>query len=282
MPTSRTTGWKVSIALIVIVGGGFAAWGIYSAGVTAGLWNPLSIFPTPTTPTGFSITVTNGKTLDSLSLDDFDYTLYGTDDIGEWLDYEIIESGTGLGRIAAGDLEDYTYFVVTYNGTAPEDDYDDGLGDRVFYLRWAELQTGVKNALVAYQKPSAVGVTALRTDNLKNINIAGSALNGSVNCTFIIGSNGTQKDAAYVYGWNFENADWDKPRLVLTYNATVTSSIALTIKGLTRVRVSATVYSYEFNELGASLLQAEGVWGDDATKFYKVSTAALYFGDTAL
>jgi hypothetical protein len=271
--------WLKAVIIAGVVVGG--AWAIVGGLQYAGL---LSIFPVPAEPTAFEITVTDGKTLDSLELDNFDYTLYGTDDLSEWLDFDVIESGSGLGRIADGDLDlaDYKYFVTSYNGTVPEDDFDDDLGDRVYYLRWAQLLKGEANQLVALQKPTTARALAISLETLAYINIAGSALNGSVNCTWILGTNGSQPDAAYTYGWNYETNAWNKPRLVLTYNATVTSDIAMSIKGTTRVRVSGTVYSYEFSELGAAALLLDGIWGDDATKFYKVSTAALYYGDTAL
>lgn len=274
MPT-----WLKAIIIIGVIGAG--AWATVEGLRYAGV---LSIFNVPPPATAFSVTVTDGKTLDSLSLDNFDYVLYGTDDLSEWLDFDVIESGSGLGRIADGDLNlaDYKYFVTAYNGTVPEDDFDDELGDRVYYLRWAQLLKGEKNQLVALQKPSTARALAINLETLAYINIAGSALNGSVNCTWILGTNGSQPDAAYTYGWNYETNAWNKPRLVLTYNTTVTSDIAMSIKGTTRVRVSGTVYSYEFSELGAAALLLDGIWGDDATKFYKVSTAALFYGDTAL
>lgn len=263
---------NVLIAAVIITGIVAGSFLIYQ------LVTPKSIIEIPG---AYSLAVKDGKTNVNLGLDNFDYTLYGTDDLAEWLDYEVIESGSGLSRIAAGDLVDYEFFVVRFNGTVPEEDFDDELGDRIYYERWAEITTGA-NVLTAFQTPSTVGVVAINTNTLAVVNIGGSELVGNVNVTFFIAGNGSQEFAAYVLQFNYETQDFDRPRLLLTYNATVTSDIALTIKGTTRVRVSATVYSYTFTELGpvANVFMAE--WGESATTAYKVSTAALYYGETAL
>lgn len=286
MPNPRSgkkaINWK-TLGIIGLIGGAAALFFWGTSYIPGTPWSVVNI-PGQTPTTAFVVTMTDGKTADDLSLDDFDYTLYGADDLSEWLDYEVIESGSGLGKIVASDLDaaDYAYWVVKYNGTVEEDFFNDTLGERTYAVRWGQLLQNTNNQLMAYQKPSSVGVVALNSETLAYLNISGSALTGVVNCTWIIGSNASQLDASWTYGWNYQTNSWDKPRLVVTYNATVTSDIAMSIKGTTRVRVTGTIYSYELSEITASALVLDGIWGDSATKFYKVSTAALYYGDTAL
>jgi len=265
--------WIVVIALIALGGTG-----VY---YLIDYLDTLSAIDVPTT---FSIEVIDGMTLESLDEGDFDYTLYGSDDLNDWLSFDTIDSGSGLNKISDSDLDtdDYTYFVVAYNGTRPNSDFDeeDQLGDRTYYERWAQLQKGKKNTLYAYWQPSSAGIVAVNQDSFAYINVATSNITTAANATFMVGTNATQEDSAYVSGSNYQNEISDAPSIVIHFNTTVALS-DFSVSGTSKSRVNSTAIKYSFSMLSPIVQTFEGNWDPDAADI-QINQAHLQWKDTVL
>lgn len=106
----------------------------------------------------FSIELVDGKTGDVLNDNDFDYILWGVDDDPlDFVGYTEIESASDVGKIGAGDLDGYDFYVTRVNGTVEEEFFDDTKGDRTYYNRYFILTEGAKNTLTVYQQPTDAG-----------------------------------------------------------------------------------------------------------------------------
>ncbi|MHA1892069.1 MAG: hypothetical protein ACTSYS_13835 [Promethearchaeota archaeon] len=236
---------------------------------------------------GFSITVKDGSRQIEISDSDITYTLYGTDDLSEWSEFEEIENGTSL-SISSGDLDGYTYYVVKMNATVSKSDYDaDDAGidkidekyDHEFYTRWFVIDPNSANTFYLYEKPSAVGIVAVYSENFTAITNV-STVEATTNVTFIVGSNKTQQHAYYVQGSNYQNEYDDSPTILVNFNTTISLS-DVTMVGASKIRYNSTAIRFEFTQISSVPTILDLKWDDEVTN-KAISDVSLLFGETSL
>lgn len=279
-----TTG-KAVFWVLILVGASVGGYMIADFAADGQLFNIAPVTPTPTTPTGFSIKTYDGATIDLLDNGDFDYTLYGTDDLSDWVSFDEIEDGDSLGDISTADLVDYDYFVVRYNGTIEiEDpaDEDEEL-DVHMYERWAQITPGVTNTLYSYQTPTTVGTFGYYSLNMTTITTTAETnqVNGLKNITLIVASNLTENNAMYITGQNFENEINDYPYFEITFNTTIAMS-NFSISSTSKSRVNATALRFGFDMISSTPQAFNCIWGSTADRFTAILAIHVYYGDTLL
>lgn len=228
---------------------------------------------------------------DPLIPDYFTYGLYGLapgDSADDWLNWDLIKSGTGLGNIKTTDLDtsEYRRFWLIYNATIPESRFDDGLGDRTYGEREAELYPGKNNTLYATWTPSSAGVNVFDV-SFTWLNMSATNVTFPANVTVVAGTNATQTDACYVEYFSMQTYEYIRPRAIFEYNASVTTSRIMSVRDLsggtvTAVRVNATAYAYEFSELGPDPAVFSGRWPVTSSLYYELVGVTLGFGSTTL
>jgi len=236
---------------------------------------------------GFSITVKDGSRQIEISDSDITYTLYGTDNLDEWSEYEQIENGTSL-SISSSDLDGYTYYVVKMNATVSKSDYDsddDGITktdekyDHLFYDRWFVIDPDAPNTFYLYEKPSAVGIVAVYSQNFTAISDI-STVEATTNITFIVASNKSQPHAMYVQGPNYQNEYDDAPTILVNFNTTISLS-DITLSGATKIRYNSTAIRFEFSEISSVPSVLDLKWDDEVTN-KAIADVSLLFGETEL
>ncbi len=275
-------------ALFILIGSALVL-GTYVIGDYFGAWTIFQPEITPEEETEFSLNIIDGMLGDELPESDFDFTLYGTTDLSDWLEFEIIDSGTGLNDITAGDfdddvMEDYNFFVVRYNGTVDHDDdlygEDYDWGGRGYYERWEVINPLSANTLVAYQTPSDGDIVVVNTESFAYIDLSSVNVTTATNITIIAGTNSTQTDAIYIQGDNYLNEQDDYPMFRVEFNSTVALS-DFSIQGTSKLRANSTTIYYRFSSLGAIPQTFEGKWSPDAPDI-EIVDMELFFGDTQI
>lgn len=235
----------------------------------------------------YSIEVWDGVEGIQLDTSDFNYTLWGTDNLDDWVDFEEIEDGNDLDDITEADLtdedNDYLFFVVNYSGYVEEESMDewenDYLGDRTYSERWSVLNINAKNMLLSYQKPSDSGIALLNSETFEALNYS-MELNTTTNFTIVASSNVSQPSAKYVTGYNYQDEMDLTPRIIMTFNGSVNSG-DISISGTTKDRVNDTALEFSFYELSATPQFFIAEWNPDETAL-AITHVELYYGEELL
>lgn len=285
--TKASKFWKKNKTAVVISLGLIALLGVFAYIAFAGLAAP----PTPG-PTGeFDVIGWDGSRGLELPGDSFDYTLYGVtgNDLSDFGNFEVVESGTSLGDISLSDLDpaDYDNWVVKADGQVAADWWDvddpgvedvDTTYDHNYYARWFVISRDTTNYLIFYEQPSTANFSLMNSQTAGAITMP---IVGKTNVTIIAFTNMTQTHARYVTGPNYENEDNDQPSIILVFNKTVSLNW-ITINGATKTRVNDTAIRFSFGVLSSTPTFFNMMWGDDADRFIRVNQVSLKFGDSLL
>lgn len=270
-----------NIGILVLVLGAIGV-GTYFIGNYLGLW---SIAQVPPAEEQFSIHVVDGMLGKTLPNDEFDYVLYGSDDLTDWLEFEEVDADDSLDHITVADFaDDFNYFVIAYNASVEHDDNiygeDNDWGVRNYYTRWSILDPEGPNVLIAYQTPSDTDFVLINSETFANIAFT-TDIADQLNFTIIAAINQSQRDVAkWVAGPNYESEVADYLTIRLTFNVTIALT-DISISGTSKYRISDTVIGFKFAELSAVPTVLNVVWDDDAPDCV-INNYALYFGDTQL
>lgn len=242
--------------------------------------------PATTVTTSFEIVVKDGKSFATLPNDDFDYTLYGLvigGDPEDFLDWDVIESGTTLDGIKNADLDtsEFSAFYMCINGTISEAEFDDGLGDRTYNERWAPIYPNYRNVVNVYWQPSTAFFSCFNKETGAYITLASTNITCATNFTILVGTNASQPTAVYRYQYDLEEMAYIRPELVIACNTTMLSK-TLSIPGTTKTKLNDTAYSYGFDEIGAIPRYVVASWDDAAADIEVIGTSMIlrYDGTT--
>lgn len=244
----------------------------------------LTALPTAPPPDVYGLRVIDGATGKELPTNEITYTLYGTNDLEDWVSFEELETGTDISSILEGDLDaEYSAWAVRFKADAVDHSdtlYDEDEGARAYYERWDTLVKGTMNTLVLYETPDTVGGIAWHSENLTVISAIASVWNQE-NFTVLIVGNMTQVNAMYVAGSNYENEVDDMPSLIFNFSEDVALS-DLSIAGTTKRRVNATAIAFDFYMISATPTIVDCIWGEDAPGTMAIDSGYVSFGDDVL
>jgi hypothetical protein len=268
----------IGLLILVIAVGGL---GILLLGNYVGWWS----IAQPTTPptTEFDISVMDGMTGKTLPNGDFNYTLLGTDNLDDWLEFEEIKEGDSLSEISASIFADpdneYANYVVKYVGLVEHDDdlygEDYDWGDRAYYERWDIIDPSGNNVLVAYQTPSDADFVTVNSESFAIIDLATANVSATTNFTIIAGSNATQEDAIYMSGANYQNEQDDYVVFQIQFNDTVSLS-EFAVKGASKLRANSTTINYRVGSLGPTATSYICEWDHEAEDIEVVGITMLF------
>lgn len=261
--------------------------GVYFVGDQLGLWTfGQEPTPTPTVET-FDLQVMDGVNGEFLDNDAFSYTLYGTDDLDDWLEFEVIETGSSIDNIKDSDLEDYNNYVVAYTGDHEHDDdifgEDHDIGNRAYYQRWAVIDpNGGLQTLIAYQTPESCNAFFFHANNFTLVDLTSHNLTYATNFSMMVGCavNESTEDRLYAYGVNYQNEIPDQPNVILNFNGSVQLA-EISGSGMAKDRVNSTAIRFSFNQLGPVPQSFEFAW-DDSVDDLEIISWELEFGETSL
>lgn len=275
---ARWSCWgKGTQALFVIgllAGAGVITWGA----LTNWKFTFALITPTPT-PTGFSVKVYDGVTLDLLDNGDFNYTLYGTDNLNDWVDFEKIEGDDSLSGLAAADLVDYDFFVIKFAGTVEIENpkNTDETMDVIYYERWVQVTTGA-NVLYSYRQPTTTGVVVLDSESFTAVNIT-AGIDDPTNVTIIVASNATETNAAWVKFYSYQDEADVTPYFLVEFDGAVAMS-DFSIGGCSKIRYNSTALKFSFDKIDSSPQIFMGKWGEASG--LTIEKFSVFFGDDEL
>lgn len=249
--------------------------------------------PEEVTPDVFSFSIVDGVLGVELDGDDFDGILYETNDLDDFLDFDILKNySTGV-DVDEEDFDDQekAILVLRLNGTVSHDDDlfgedpEDDIGDRVYYEIWTILSNSSSNIIMMYQTPTDAGLVVINATSFEGINMTASNVTTASNITVVCGTNASEltTGAKYVAVTDYSVEFLQKPNVVIEFNDTVAIS-DFSLRGADVDRYNSTTLKFEFEELGPIPISFYGHWSQEAIDDadLEIVSVTLYYGDTAL
>ena len=235
--------------------------------------------PPPTTEE-FSVSLVHGETGDALDHDNFNWTLYYSDDLTDSLELEEITSDDDMDSLTEADFdeeaEEHDYIVVCVEG---QDDYDDDDYDEAFYQRWEVLNIDGPNVIEMFENFTSVGAIAIDAD-------AGTALSvnftSPTNLSLVIMGNQTETDASFRLQQNYEDADTQQIEIIFTFNTTVQKAYLDSDDCDKEARSLTTQLVFSLPYLTVDSQMPNFFWDDDAPDDIACESIEVYFGDSLL
>jgi len=247
----------------------------------------------PQAPIQPTIAETSSKIIDGnlqIELDDRDFVgvLYETDDINDFLDYDVLANfSTGGVSITDSDIDDQekAYLVLVLNGTVPHDEdmYADDLGPRIYYKRFILITPLTENIITVYQKPSSAGITAVNSQTFLWLNVT-DGISTDYNFTIIMSTNASEPDAVYVRQFDYENQLDLTVNILVELNDTVTTLNDFSISGMDKSRFNSSAIVFdvtEFESLGPEPSSFQCYWSGSASNL-EVNKITLRYGEEIL
>lgn len=244
-------------------------------------------------PTVFSFSIVDGVLGVELDGDDFDGILYETNDLDDFLDFDILKNYTTGVDVDTNDFDDAekSILVLRLNGTVAHDDDlygedpEDDIGPRTYYEQWVIIQNATTNVVMVYQEPSAANVAVLNATTFGSLDLSSVNVTTTDNITVICGTNASEltTGAKYVAVTDYSVEFMQKPNILVEFNSTV--AIAdFSLRGTDVDRYNSTTLKFEFQELGPVPISFYGHWSIDAINDadLEIVSVSLYYGDTLL
>lgn len=243
----------------------------------------------------FSITVGDGLASKTLDNDYISYRLYETDDLDDWSNFRLVESGTDLDSLKAEDFDDPYYaspfWVIRLNATnIADNEWDDAHevpdangGTRCYGNRWFILDEDGPNEFDLYRTPTAGGASVARAEtgmpatmNLSKVDIPegtnmGPAEVADGNLTITVLVNQTEIDyCAYSEYFDYSTQEYAEAYLIFNFNSTIVENNDLSVSGSSswtrlKSKYNTTAIGFTSSYLGGDPDTFNIDWDDDVT-----------------
>lgn len=262
-------------------------------GLYQSAYNPDTTPTTPTTPTTtFGWVVLDGKLqldiTDEVDSSSWEGVLYETDDLDDFLDYNLLYNYTSGVDPEPNDWDDQEeqYLVMCMNGSIDHDDDlfgdDNDFGARVYGIRWFILLPDQVNTIQMYATPSDAGFVAFYSENMTSICFASENVTATDNITLVASTNATETWAAYVGMQSYDIEDDWMVNFLVEFNDTVgIGDFSIRNCAKQRYNTTALVFDFDNNILDSTPVSFLGYWDDDATDL-QITNITLRYGDTEL